>query len=123
MSTSMLFWSAYPELVKWHQRRAPIWLCGPDIAPTVSASLSRTCRHKWNNWPFVGTCTCHSYFKLNYLCPLASLFKLLPQPTPLLCPSYPSLIYADPILMNSMKNHQKVVKISHCLLARLVVRS
>ena len=44
-------WSAFPEcllpnhvnshLVKWHQWRAPIWQWGPDVAPTVNASLSR----------------------------------------------------------------------------------
>ena len=31
-------------------------------------------------------------------------------------------VYADPILMNSMKNHQKVAKISYYLLAMLVVQ-
>ena len=46
-------WSAFPEcffadhvnprLVKWRQRRAPGWLWGPDMAPTVSARLSRPC--------------------------------------------------------------------------------
>ena len=32
-----------PRLVKWRQRRAPSWLWGPDMAPTVSARLSRPC--------------------------------------------------------------------------------
>ena len=31
------------QLMKWHQRRPPIWLWGPDKAPTVSARLSRLC--------------------------------------------------------------------------------
>ena len=29
-----------PRLVKWRQRKAPGWLWGPDMAPTVSACLS-----------------------------------------------------------------------------------
>ena len=32
-----------PRLVKWSQRRASGWLWGPDMAPTVSAHLSRPC--------------------------------------------------------------------------------
>ena len=40
-------------------------------------------------WPFVGTCTCHSYSELNYLCLLSSLLKLLPWPSPPLNPSHP----------------------------------
>ena len=40
-------------------------------------------------WPFVGTCTCHSYSKLYYLCLISSLIKLLPPPTPPPRPSRP----------------------------------
>ena len=32
-----------PRQVKWYQRRAKIWQWGPDMAPTVSAHLSRSC--------------------------------------------------------------------------------
>ena len=74
-------------------------------------------------WRFVGTCTHHSYSKLFYLCNLASLFKFLPPPSPpihLHVSSVHPLIYAGPILMNSKKNHQILVKISHYLIARLV---
>ena len=72
----------------------------PDIAPTVTAHLFRPCS---GILTLVGECTCHSYSKLYYLCLFASLFKLLPQPTlPHTPPAHP-LIYAGPILMNSMK--------------------
>ena len=48
MLTVLLFQSAFanhvnPLLVKWCQKMAPIWLWGPDMAPTFSACLSRTC--------------------------------------------------------------------------------
>ena len=39
-------------------------------------------------WPFVDTCTHHSYSKLYCLCHLASLFKFLPPPIPSPCPSH-----------------------------------
>ena len=71
---------------------------------------------------FVGTCTHHSYSTLYYFCHLASLFKLLPPPTPPHAPPTHPLIYAGPKLINSMKNYQKLVKISHYLLASLVVQ-
>ena len=87
-----------PQLVKWRQRRAPGWLWGPDMAPTVSVRLLVV-----EYWPFVGACTLHSYSKLYYLCLLHSLIKLLPPPTPPLRPSRPPLIYTGPILMNSIK--------------------
>ena len=57
--------------------------------------------------PFVGTCTCHSYSKLYYLCHLASLFKLLPPPTPPLCPSHPPPYIHWP---NINEFHEKIVK-------------
>ena len=77
------FWVCFadhvnPQLVKWRQRRAPIWLWGPDMAPTVHVCLVLVMEY----WAFVGTCTRHSYSKLYYLCHLASLFKLLPPTTP-----------------------------------------
>ena len=61
-----------PQLVKWHQRRAEIWLWGPDMAPIVNACLPRPCS---GILPLCGS-------KLYYLCHLASLFKLLPIQTP-----------------------------------------
>ena len=110
-----------PLLAKWHQRRAPMWQRGSDKAPTVSAHLS-ILGLVLEYWPFVGTCTCHSYSTLYHLCHLASLFKLLILLTPPSCPSCPSLIYAGPVLMNSMKKSPKIGKISHYLLTRLVVQ-
>ena len=80
-----------------------MWQLGPDIAPAVSACLSRPCI---GMLAIVGTCTHHSYSTLYYLCHLASLLKLLPPPTPPLCSSHPPLIYAGPILM------KKIVKTS-----------
>ena len=100
-------------------RRAPIWLWRPDLAPTVSVCLSRPCS---GIMAFVGTCTHHTYSNLYYLCHLASLFKLFPTLTPPCAPPMHSLIYIGPILMNSIKNHQNLTKISHYLLARLVVQ-
>ena len=68
------------QLVKWHQRRAPIWLWGSDMAPIVSARLSIGLVVEY--WPFVGTSAHHSYSELYSLCLISSLFKLLPPPTP-----------------------------------------
>ena len=73
---------------------------GPDMAPTVSARLSRPCS---GILAFVGACTRHSYSKLYYLCLLSSLIKLLPPPTPPCAPPTHPLIYTGPILMNSIK--------------------
>ena len=70
-------------------------------------------------WPLLGACTSHSYSKLCYLCHLATLLKLSLPPTPPCTLPTHNLIYADPILINSMKNHEKT---SHYLLARLVVQ-
>ena len=75
-----------PWLVKWHQRRAPMWQRGSDKAPTVSAHLS-ILGLALEYWPFVGTCTCHSYSTLYHLYHLASLFKFLILLTPPSCPS------------------------------------
>ena len=74
-------------------------------------------------WPFVGTCGCHSHSKLCHLCNLASLFKLLLPPTLLLYPahSHPYIHWPDFNQFHE-KNHQKLVKISHYLFARLVVQ-
>ena len=72
-------------------------------------------------WPFMGICECHSHSKLCHLCYLASLFKLLSSPPHSRTPPTHPIIYAGPILMNPMKNGQKLVKIIHYLLARLVV--
>ena len=48
MSTGLLFQSTFadhvnPQLVKRDQKRTPISLCGPDMAPTVNAHLSKPC--------------------------------------------------------------------------------
>ena len=109
-----------PRLVKWRQRRAPGWLCGPDMAPTVSARLSRPCS---GNWPFVGACIRHSYSKLYSLCLISSLIKLLPLPTPPPRPSRPPPnIHWPNINEFHQKNRKKLAKTSHCLLVRLVVQ-
>ena len=65
-----------PQLVKWRQRRASSWLWGPDMAPTISARLSRPCSG------ILAACKRRSYSELYYLCLLSSLIKLLPPPTP-----------------------------------------
>ena len=72
-------------------------------------------------WPFVGAYRHNGYSKLYYLCLLSSLFKFLPPSTSPPCPSHP-LIYAAPLLINSIKNWQNLVKISHYLLARLAIQ-
>ena len=73
-------------------------------------------------WLFVGTYTHHSYSKLYYLCHLVSLLKLFHHPPhPYTPPAHP-VIYADPILMNSMKNYKKLAKIRNYILARLVAQ-
>ena len=77
-------WSAYPQynpqLVKWHQWRAPVWKWGPDMAPTVSALLSRPCSG------ILALCRysvhVHIMATLNSYIVSSSLFKLLPPPTP-----------------------------------------
>ena len=75
-------------------------------------------------WPFVGTCTYHSYSKLFYLCLLSSLFKLLLSLTPSPCLSRLLLYICWPNINQWIlwKNHQKLVKTSHYPLARLVVQ-
>ena len=107
-------WCAFPEcffvdhvnprLVKWHQRRPPIWLWEPDMSLHICLGLMV------EYWPFVGAYTHHNYSKPYYLCLLASLFKLLPPPTLPLCPSCPPLIYTGPIIINSMKKLSKTGK-------------
>ena len=88
-------------------QRPPFWVWGPDMAPTVSAQLSRPCSG------ILALCGCiyiHIIATLNsttYLCHLAPLLKLLPPPTLPPHPSFPPLIYAHPILMNSAKKSSK----------------
>ena len=106
-------WSAFPECFfrpceSTTGEMAPIeasdLAVGPDMTSTVSAHLSRPCS---GILAFVGACTCHSYTKLYYLCLLSFLFKHLPLPTPHPHTSCHPLIYAGPILMNSMKKRVK----------------
>ena len=61
-------------------------------------------------WPFVGTCTHHSYSKLDYLCHLASLFKL------------DSLVHTGPILMNPFKKSSKTGENQPLSTCQLVVQ-
>ena len=107
MSTGLLSLNAdhvNPRLVKWHQRRAPSWLWGSDMAPmSVHVCLGLIVEY----WPSVSASTRHSYSKLYYLCLISSLIKLLPPPTPPCAPPTHPLIYTGPILMNSIK---KIVK-------------
>ena len=88
-------WSTFPECFcqpcksttgEIVQKEGSNWLWGPDMAPTVSARLSRPCS---GILVFVDACTCHSYSKLYYLCLLSSLIKLLPPLTPPPRPSRP----------------------------------
>ena len=86
MSTGLLFQGAFCQPCKsitgemapiiW---RAPDWQWGPDMAPTVSARLSKPCS---GLLAFLGTCTSQSYSKLYYVCHLTPV--LLP-PTPYIC--------------------------------------
>ena len=81
---------------------------GPYMALTVSAHLSRPCieilaicRYMYAH---------HNYFKLYYLCLLASLFKPLPPPTlPRVRLTHP-LIYTCLTIMNSMIKIVKTIK-------------
>ena len=125
-------WSAFLERFCWPCKSmtgamAPMegstLAVGPDMAPTVSAHLSRPC---CGILALVGTCTRHSYSNL-YYCIILLLhlsFCHYPPPTTQLLPSayirwwageawgWPrapkthTLIYVGPILMNSIKNHQ-----------------
>ena len=86
-------------------RRAPGWLWGPDMAPTLSARLSRPCSG------ILALCGCmyisYSYSKLYYLCLLSSLIKLLPPPTPPPSASRPPPNIHWP---NINEFHQKIIK-------------
>ena len=109
-STGLLYLNAFadrvnPRLVKWRQRRDPIWLWGPDMAPTINTRLSRPCS---GILVLVGASTRHSYSELYYLCLISSLFKLLPPHTPTPHPSCPPLIYTGPCNINEF--HQKIIK-------------
>ena len=104
ISTGLLFQSAFcqpyksltGEMAPKEASNSP-WGLSEHVCPGLVAEY----------WPFVDACTCHSYSKLYYLCHLASLFKLLPPPTPPRAPLTYPLIYVGPILMNSMK---KIIK-------------
>ena len=73
-------------------------------------------------WPFVDACGCHSHSKFYHCVILLLCFSLCHHPPhPCAPPTHP-VIYIGQILMNSMKKSQKLVKISHYLLARLVVQ-
>ena len=122
MCTGLLFADhVNPRLAKWRQRRAPGWLWGPDMAPTVSARLSIGLVVEY--WPFVGACTRHSYSKLYSLCLISSLIKLLPPPTPPPRPSRPPPnIHWPNINEFHQKNRKKLAKTRHCLLVGLVVQ-
>ena len=126
MSTDLLFGVLFAnhvnsQLLKWHQCRAPIWQWRPDTAPTVSIHICLgLVVEYWPLWVHVditGT--------LNpTICVILLLcFSLCHHhPTPAPFPFNPLYVYAEPILMHSMKNHQKLVKIGHYLLARLVIQ-
>ena len=74
-------------------------------------------------WCFVDASTRHSYSELYHLCPISSLFKLLPPSTPPPHPSHPpSNIHWPNINEFHEKNRKKLVKTSHYLLVRLVVQ-
>ena len=124
MSTGLFLHSAFSDhvnwwLVKWCQWRAPIWQWGPYIALTVrTVYLGLIVEY----WPFVGAYVCHSHFKLYHCDILLLSFSLCLHPSHLCAPPVYSLIYANPILMNSMKIPSKTSKINYYLLARLVVQ-
>ena len=71
-------------------------------------------------WPFLGTCRRHNYSKLYYCVVLLLYLSFHHHPPHPHIPPTHHLIYAGPILMNLLKNCQKLTKISHYLLARLV---
>ena len=99
-----------------------MWQWRPDMAPTVSAHLSRPC---------FGILVLCGYIYIHIIATLDSTICVILLICLSFChhPSRPRappthlLIYTDPILMNSMNNnHQKLVKTSHYLLAWLVVQ-
>ena len=126
MSTDLLFQSAFCRLCKLIHN----WQNGAKVGGlklgsghliwlplSVHVCLGLVLKY----WPLVGTCTCHSYFKLYTVCVLLLLCLSFCHYSPYIPPIH-LLIYAAPILMNSMKNHQKLAKTCHYLLARLVVQ-
>ena len=130
MSIDLLLQSAFsdhvnPRLVKWHQRRPPIWQWGSDMAPTVSTRLSKPC-----NRIFVGPLWVHVdvIATLNSTNVSSCFFVLAfatthPPPIHPPCPSYSSpYIHWSNINEFHEKNLQKLAKIGHYLLARLVVQ-
>ena len=73
-------------------------------------------------WPFVGACGHHRHSKLYHCVILLLYFSLRHHPPhPCVPPTYP-FIYFGPLLMNSMKRLSKWAKISHYLLAKLVIQ-
>ena len=108
-----------PRLVKWHPWRAPIWqwdLIWLSLSAYICLGLVV------EYWPFVGACGRYSHSKLHQFCHLAFWFSLCYHPPHSCAPPAHSFIYTGPILKNSWKNHQKLVKISHYLLAMLVAQ-
>ena len=101
-------WSALPKYLCWPCKSTTAEMgpkgglqfgCGDLMLLPLSVHICISLVVEW--WSFVGTCTCHSYSKLYYLCHLTSLFKFSPSPTP---PSHPHpFICAGQILVNSMK--------------------
>ena len=123
--TGLLFLNVFCRLCKFTTgemapKEGPIWLWGPDMAPTVSTCLSSPCS---GILVFVGASTRHSYSELYYLCLISSLFKLLPPPTQPPCPSHPPPnIHWPNINEFHEKNCKKLAKTSHYLLVRLVLQ-
>ena len=110
------------RLVKWCQRRAPSWLWGSDMAPTISARLSRPCSG------ILALCGCMYTSYVATLNSTICFFFLLwlsfcHHPSQPRAPSAHPLIYIGPILMHSMKKIiRKLAKTSHYLLVRLFVQ-
>ena len=106
-------------LVKWHQWMAPIWQRGPDIVPTVSTRLSRPCSGILALSGCMYIQFVHIIATLNSnIVHMSSYFFILAFATthPTLMTLLPMPLYTlAPILMNSIKNCQKIAKISHYL--------
>ena len=104
-------WSAFPECFFW-----PCKSMTGEMAPMEGFSLAvGTLPHVClglvvEYWPFVGACGHHSHSKLYHYVILLSLCH---HPPPYI--HWPNINFHEKI-------HQKLMKISHFLLARLVVQ-
>ena len=88
-----------PQLMKWHQWKAPIWLWEPDMAPTVYVRLVLVMEY----CPFVGTCTLNSTICVILLLCLSFCHQ---PPHPHTSPARPSYVHWP----NINEFHDKIIK-------------